>query len=563
MTESSFNQDPGIASGADGKVSSGRSLGFLMSSDQPKKAKGSNLIAKLMGLEELPSESSKFTRKEQKVNECLVQPRPLLPVELSNTRKPPSIEKKTEARTESVKGVVEIVKSDELLKGNEVKGRRRTSSSGHHFDNGFQINAVVRSPQLPPQSDDALVSVKTRAINLNPEEIACNNGDMLSREFERKEGKNAKRNNVTSYLQTENVASSEIDDAGPKLQVHGRKAGNKESKTSATPKSRATLISRSPAKSDNRRIIKNVPPNNQAIACKGGNASRKHNQTLTRKPTSQHFTNLAKVKKSGEAKPVTKSMDIKAFTCNVKCKDVKVTNKSRNLPADAPAKKAKKNSIPYNRGCKKKDTKLFNEVMVNSGKCERTSKPPEESIEAPNSKAIIQTKAKVEECDIQLLLLNTQSFISHAYKLFGFDDHQTTNQQTKGTFKLGTENADLLLDCAKELMARKRRQQAMANHYHMLRSSLWNLAVVSLDQLVNEISYGIEKLIDHRKNGAGVGLKDSVYVILERDLRCKDITVNTNWDMGWLNFICVEEADHIVGQVEDLILYGLVEELFC
>ena len=55
--------------------------------------------------------------------------------------------------------------------------------------------------------------------------------------------------------------------------------------------------------------------------------------------------------------------------------------------------------------------------------------------------------------------------------------------------------------------------------HHMLQISLCRLAVaVSRDQLVNEISNGIEKLNGYSKNFAGVSIKGGIYVILERDL---------------------------------------------
>lgn len=85
--------------------------------------------------------------------------------------------------------------------------------------------------------------------------------------------------------------------------------------------------------------------------------------------------------------------------------------------------------------------------------------------------------------------------------------------------------------------------------------------VVSLDQLADEIGYWIEKLDDYSKNDAGVGLKETIYSRLGRDLGCKDMEINAMWDVGWLNWVCVEEADRVVRIVEELVLYGLVEEL--
>jgi len=291
---SSCSRQPGICSNSDEKVSSSRSLGFLMSDDlnaQPKKANGPNLIAKLMGLEQgFPSETDHPTRKEHK------------------TVKISWVEKNPELRTKTVKDIVEIVKSKEIQESDEIRECERMSGSGPRFN--YEVSTTV-TMTTGPQSDRFLVSKKTRATSLIPEEIIRGNMQMLSRKSERKEVKCMKRSNkVASYQKTANLAS-----VGQQQQrkvvcderslVNGRKPGNRKelkAAAAAVSRSQAKVVSGVPAKSDRRSSTN--------IVSRGANASRKHNQASL-KPVSQHFNNLVKAKKISEVKPVRNSMDIK------------------------------------------------------------------------------------------------------------------------------------------------------------------------------------------------------------------------------------------------------------
>lgn len=198
--------------------------------------------------------------------------------------------------------------------------------------------------------------------------------------------------------------------------------------------------------------------------------------------------------------------------------------------------------------------------MVTGSKCSRGSSLVKQSSPHPNDETKVGTLAEEEEVDVQLLLLSSNSFVSRAQELFRLSGYQTTVH--RGISKPRTTNVDLILDCANELMSRKRRQLEISKH-QMLQSNSRSMAVVvSLHQLVAEISSGVNKMRGYNKDAANAAsIKDGVYVRLERDLECRDMMLNAMWDVGWVNCICVEEADIVVGQVEELILYALLEEL--
>lgn len=286
----------------DEKASSSRSL---MNSDLAtgaKKAKAPNLVAKLMGLQELPSDTSHPPRKETKHDECLVQPRSILAIEMPTARKPRSFEKNPELRTSTVKDIVEFVKSNESSEvGDEIKGHTRLSCPGNQFDNKAPTNVHCCS--------DPRVSRRTRAARLIPEETVCDNREMLLVKFDRKEMRNMKINKLVSSQKTVN-----LDSVGKQQQrkvvtslTSGRRSGDsKEPKAAADAKSQSKIISRSsPPKSYRRSSIKNdISSNDRLVVSKGVNATGKQNLSSTLKSVAQNISNLSTVQKIAEAKPI-------------------------------------------------------------------------------------------------------------------------------------------------------------------------------------------------------------------------------------------------------------------
>lgn len=209
----------------------------------------------------------------------------------------------------------------------------------------------------------------------------------------------------------------------------------------------------------------------------------------------------------------------------------------------------------------RKDCKVICEVMPKASKGGRSSCTAEAaSIQVSNNNTSTRKAAGVED-ELKKFLLSSQSFLVHAEEFFGFDACQPLYEPRNGLQVLGTRNEKLYLGYAKELMMRKRNQIELSNHPMSRTCSCSPSVHASLDQLVGDISSGIDKLSKYGEVGDDVTCKDVLYIRFVRDLRCKEMLLDAMWDIGWRNKICLEEADQVIVQVEELILYRLVEEV--
>ncbi|KAJ4794514.1 hypothetical protein LUZ62_045760 [Rhynchospora pubera] len=139
--------------------------------------------------------------------------------------------------------------------------------------------------------------------------------------------------------------------------------------------------------------------------------------------------------------------------------------------------------------------------------------------------------------DIMLLLLSNNLFTTF----------------TKGGLQL-------CLDIAMEHVARKTRKcDLLYPPYHV--GTIGKRPYFSSENLVTEITNGIRKLHAYKNLKTMDDLKDGLYIKLEKDLKCTDFGINSIWDFGWLDWICVEEASKVVCDFTDYILCFLIEEI--
>ncbi|KAJ3701038.1 hypothetical protein LUZ61_004743 [Rhynchospora tenuis] len=126
------------------------------------------------------------------------------------------------------------------------------------------------------------------------------------------------------------------------------------------------------------------------------------------------------------------------------------------------------------------------------------------------------------------------------------------------TFAKG--DLQLCLDTAMEQVARKTRKcNLLYPPYHV--GTIGKRPYFSSENLVTETTNGIRKLNAYKNLKTMDDLKDGLYIKLERDLKCTDFGINSIWDFGWLDWICVEEASNVVSDFTDYILCFLIEEV--
>ncbi|XP_020570951.1 uncharacterized protein LOC110018039 [Phalaenopsis equestris] len=162
--------------------------------------------------------------------------------------------------------------------------------------------------------------------------------------------------------------------------------------------------------------------------------------------------------------------------------------------------------------------------------------------------------------DIKLLLLTSPDFLTEAEALFGFDvrKHHAKSSQNRIFEPFGAKNPHkLLIDCAMEFMARKIYQLGLLNH-PICRNYIQNSKfLTSLEQLVEDISNGVKEMNDYYRTES----EDDFYLRLERDLRCKNVSLNASWDFGWICSVCGEDFGAVVEEMGDEIICGMVGEV--
>ncbi|XP_078175321.1 uncharacterized protein LOC144568802 [Carex rostrata] len=158
------------------------------------------------------------------------------------------------------------------------------------------------------------------------------------------------------------------------------------------------------------------------------------------------------------------------------------------------------------------------------------------SIEEKEGKELIDLSQRAET-DITILLLGNKSFTA-----FAKDDIR------------------LCLDTAMEQVSRRNLKYSFFYPpYHV--GTLGRRPYFSIEKLISEITHGIRKLNDYQSEKKIDALKDGLYLKLERDLECSDLGINSIWDCGWLDWICVEEASNVVCDFTDFVLSFLIEEI--
>lgn len=555
-------------------------------SSEPIKVKAPNLIAKLMGLDEVPSAAVHPIKREDKSEQILSPPRLVFDNKAPKAGRVPTMEQNPNPKRETPQNIIETVRSKGLMKSDPDKDRRFQSSSSSTSQSELHgrtpctdgvvpqvvsMKAMHAKAQKDPLSTHISAQKKAQSVKLEQQEIVADNGPLLSRKSERNKAKILERKEVEESQKTKSLASlchkqqRKEPVKALKRTYEGKKpllnrmndGEKKDVEVTATPLSPAKTTTRTPGK----------PPKRPAAA---RNASIPVNvpRKPTSKPISQNSTTLATDNKTIRVKRVTKSNSIKAITPKTKeyGKEINPSHQtvdastSSILPADDLPKKDEE-AKSCNKDHIRKDCKVICEVMPKASKGGRSSGTTEAAtIQSSNSNTATRKKDGVED-ELEKLLLSSRSLVDHAEELFGFDARRSLYEPRNGLEDFGARNEKLYLGCARELMTRKSKQIELSNHPLSKTLLCCPSVYASLEQLVGEISSGISKLSKYGELGDDVTSKDSLYIRLERDLRCKVMLLDAMWEIGWGNKVCLEEADQVVVLMGELILYGLVEEV--
>ncbi|XP_060209800.1 uncharacterized protein LOC132636796 isoform X2 [Lycium barbarum] len=152
------------------------------------------------------------------------------------------------------------------------------------------------------------------------------------------------------------------------------------------------------------------------------------------------------------------------------------------------------------------------------------------------------------------ILLSSESFLSRAEELFDTDAWEPTLWQT---ISLDNEisNSKLVLECANELLENKRSQHALEISKNPVNESRVS---ISFDKLVTEICDSIDVFKNYTKVDGNSLSVDTLYALHERDIWCNGM-VSTTWDLGWRNAFTLDEVEQIVTYIEKHLLNGIID----
>lgn len=158
------------------------------------------------------------------------------------------------------------------------------------------------------------------------------------------------------------------------------------------------------------------------------------------------------------------------------------------------------------------------------------------------------------------LLLNSSSFLDHAKALFDVNLSWPLILEAPDMKKCCTSR--LSLDCSNEILDLKNLRESQSPYLALqTRAGNFSRASISLDQLVEEVCDGLEDLRKYYSDLPGEDLSlGSIYAFLERDIMSKGATSGM-WDLGWRDKFSVDGVEQVVADTEKWIVSGLVQEL--
>ncbi|KAG1335080.1 hypothetical protein COCNU_03G011990 [Cocos nucifera] len=574
------------------KVSNGKhseqkveAVGFICASNQPKKPKAPSLIAKLMGLEEVPSQTAQRVKREEK-GKNINSPRHSLDIEMPKARKLQFVQPIPDPKRKTFQEIIETMQFKGLLKRNKAEDRRCRSCFSHtpqlqqcardfHGDDNVPPIVIMKPLHLPCWERGEIhkehtlekfaVKEDIRSTKLAQEDKVSDQKIMVIKTLERKEVKpmgkikeksfpNVKSVSVASSSQNqqkkEAFKTGKKPNKGQKELFLNEKKQEKKKDVKATKKLiSSSKTSAAVAKNDKRLAAARNYGSTQI------NTSQNQNLRHSSKLVAQNFSGSTKEKKTTGAKPVRRSN--KAINGDTKYKDDKEVNShyqtgclsttSSTFSGDELSEQADQDAGPCSRDDTVKTSKILCEVIGKINQDGNIFQLGEESIQLPEKKVTTGEAAAVED-DLKLLLLSNQSFLNCAQELFSVDDSRPSYYQSKGADEVGRGNAKLFLDIAAELMARKSHHQKHLIHSSFQAHLRGRTVYYTIDLLVEEIGNEISKLTNYSMVDDDA-TTDNLYRRLERDLKCKEPMINAMWDFGWVDCIFMEETDQVAGEV--------------
>ncbi|XP_074561569.1 uncharacterized protein LOC141817841 [Curcuma longa] len=550
------------------------------SSGQPKKARSSNLVAKLMGLEEAPVKTIQPISKEEK--DFVSLPRPRFDIEVPKTRKSHFLVQNNAQDDNRPDDFIETKHLKGLLKRSQIGGKGLEPTVFGTKELEQCRRNLQRVDQLPPivimkplhlhyqdtsvqneLPEKALMQERIQEIKLGQENNRLDyRKHILAEKKERKEFKHTEKD-VAETLPYYVTPSSVYSKQQKKKAIVTQKLNNEEKKPSRLN------VKQQEDKGVQSTRIKMLNPKTSTV-------QPKHNGEPQHPDLRSHYRAIAKAitdssrdKTKSEVKATRRAAITISAVEDKKCYDndtaikycIEVNDVPKSVGGSNGSKlveqmKKVKNSANSDNLNKNKDHNIIGEAMLRTNQDERMFKFTE-VVQLPDYKKV-GVESSIGD-DLKSALLSSQSFLCCVKFLFSVDAARSINH-LKQSINRKVDLPKLYLDISEELMARKYNQLKYTIH-PLLQAQPWGrITYLSIDKLVEEVSNGINKLTSYNDiNGVDAG-EGSLHIRLERELKPRNTVLNSAWDIGWEWWICLEEADKVVDEVSKQIFSRLVEE---
>ncbi|XP_051131446.1 uncharacterized protein LOC127251678 isoform X2 [Andrographis paniculata] len=579
----------------------------LESSVRHGKSRGSNLIAKLMGLEEAPSKPfiSPVGHKPGK----LTNPRNyLVDIDLARPRKPLPMVQKSVTERRTLEEMIETMQFKGLL-GRSIEG----SDHGDDFPGVYQSRGRSSAVEDPP-----IVIMKPRQVpDLRAREFDSDYEDkpIDSKRMSRKQAEefpyrafDVARARMKLYEMNE---KSTIGTA-PKRKIRenkeawlsGESSARLVKKTPDIQNSTSTKINHCkslPAKVQGKGSVKKIdnkedchkrrpagngdkclepaktPDQAKTTTSKTIKAARGSNvgkvQAVRGEKTAKEKHMKPKSSKSGipentspkskpqcnaSAAPVENmQIDQNSPTCAASC----VPDSARSSTLEETIKQAT-NPVPDEFGdascslCESSAPAITVDVEHTEYRICSTPAPAITVDVDHTEDRICSTRGISNGCrnmsNTRYLLLSSKSFLNLATKISGTKLSDSTISPTTWfpASDIQTLDASVVLDCAEEILEHKR-------HHH---GNALRCGGLSLGQLAEEVANEIEELRSYSKACGESILSDRINAMMRKDLSSKG-GVTGNWELGWRNCLSVDQINEVAIDVEKQILSQMMEDI--
>ncbi|XP_031406753.1 uncharacterized protein LOC116215255 [Punica granatum] len=126
------------------------------------------------------------------------------------------------------------------------------------------------------------------------------------------------------------------------------------------------------------------------------------------------------------------------------------------------------------------------------------------------------------------------------------------------------DDDNLALDCAFEVIKRKGKRLELAVHPLTRKAAgISYMTIMNFDDVVRQLDKSFEGLRSHGRNGwHDCEVEDYLPRMLELDIHARDPETDCMWDLGWDGpTFAILEKDEVVKDVEKLVISGLIDEM--